>query len=41
MSVQERDWLVDKIGTEILDLAKQYQEGRVPENGTTVPFSNR
>ncbi len=30
--------LIDGVGTNILDLAKQCQTGRVPKNGTNVPF---
>jgi len=28
---------LNTIGTEVLNLARGHQEGRVPENGTTVP----
>jgi len=31
-------FVLDKIGTEVLDLARKYQNGRVPRNGTIVPF---
>jgi len=30
--------ILSKVGTQILDLARSYQKGRVPENGTIVPF---
>ena len=29
--------VLNTIGTEVLNLARGHQEGRVPENGTTVP----
>jgi len=29
--------VLNTIGTEVLNLARGYQEGRVPENGTVVP----
>jgi len=31
--------LANSIGTQVLDLAKDHQEGRVPSNGTRVPFA--
>ena len=31
-------FVLDKIGTGVLDLARKYQNGRVPRNGTIVPF---
>ena len=30
-------FILNTIGTEVLNLARGHQEGRVPENGTTVP----
>lgn len=30
--------VLDKIGTDIRNITKQYQFGRVPSNGTVVPF---
>lgn len=32
-------WLIDKVDTNILNLAKQYQNGRVSENDTKVTFN--
>lgn len=32
--------ILDKVGTEILEMARGHQEGRVPEDGTTVPTHN-
>jgi len=31
-------FVLDKVGTEVLDLARKHQNGRVPKNGTIVPF---
>jgi len=30
--------VLNNIGTEVLDLARKHQNGRVPKNGTIVPF---
>ena len=32
------NYVIDKIGTNILDLCKIHQNGRVPQNGTNVPL---
>lgn len=31
--------ILNNIGTQILDCARKHQDGRVPENGTIVPFN--
>lgn len=31
-------FVLGKVGTEVLDLARKHQNGRVPKNGTIVPF---
>lgn len=36
--VRNYGFVLDKVGTRILEMAKTHQEGRVPENGTRVTF---
>jgi len=38
-SVRNYNTLLEKIGTQFLDLAKEHQTGRVPNNGTRVPYT--